>query len=109
MAKKQPESIEQRLDKQDDDLREILLCLKGDSSLGIEGMIPGQARIEKKLDAELKSLNEWKDGLQKYFDVMNSKGFRWFIGFIVFLFMGMFLYLRYGKDSLAKFFHWMIS
>lgn len=103
------ETIDQRLDQQDQLLNEILLCLKGSESMNIEGVIPAQKRIEQKIDREINSLHEWKDGIQKYFDVLSSRGFKRFMWIVVFLFVGMFLYLKLGAAALMKFITWLLS
>lgn len=101
--------LEQRLDKQDKLLDEILLCLKGNVTMNIEGVLPAQKRIEQKLDREIKAINEWRDGLQKYFDVLSSRAFKRFMVVIVLTFVGMFLYLKFGWAAIIKFLTWLIS
>lgn len=96
-------TIDTRLDQQDNVLQEILLCLKGSESMNIEGVIPAQKRIEKKLDQEIEHLNEWKDNIQKYFDVISGKPFKRFIIIVIVLFAGMFIYLKFGATMFWKY------
>jgi hypothetical protein len=102
-------TIDARLDKQDKMLDQILLCLKGSEQMNIEGVIPAQKRIEKKLDEEISAINEWREGLQKYFDVLTSKAFKRFIVVVVLSFAFMFLYLKFGWGAIWKFITWLFS
>lgn len=106
MAKQidQMDEIESRLDEQDKLLHEILLCLKGNVTMNIEGVLPAQKRIEQKLDKEIKSLNDWQVSIQKYFDVISSKGFRRFIFYFLLATILFFVYIKFGWVALVNFF-----
>lgn len=57
-------------------LKEILMAIKGDESLGVEGMVAAQARIEEKfteLERTVKALNDWKYAITLYLGVITSK------------------------------------
>lgn len=102
-------TIDTRLDQQDKLLNEILLCLKGNTLMNIEGVMPAQKRIEKKIDDEIEILKEWKEGIQKYFDVLTSKAFRRFLIVVVMSFVFMFLYLKFGWAAIWKFLTWLFT
>ena len=57
-----------RLDKQDDVQQQILWLLKGSDNLEIEGVIPAQKRMDKKIDnmrtamsSEIEEINKWRE------------------------------------------------
>jgi hypothetical protein len=100
---KQMDELESRLDQQDKILNEILLCLKGNASMNIEGVLPAQKRIEEKLFHEIKVLSEWQMEIQKYFDVISSK---WFLRLVFYFFMLViliFVYVQLGGHTLIIF------
>lgn len=109
------EEIEARLDAQDKLLHEILWCLKGNPTMNVEGVMPAQKRIEEKIDREIRSLDRdikslynWQGSIQKYFDVVNSKGFKLFVLFGFLSFAAMFVYLKFGWLALVNFFKHLI-
>lgn len=70
MAKKRPFTQEdmEKIDKlylettkQNKVLDEILLCLKGEESMNIEGVIPAQRRIERVIETKLATKQEIQD------------------------------------------------
>ena len=132
MAKKRPftqedmEKIDQlylETTEQSKVMKEILLCLKGDESLNIEGVIPAQKRfehiIENKLatkqeiqeierrvetkitemDKTLKQLNDWKQMISIYFGMMLSKKIWKFIGFVIAIIVIAILSVKYGFQT----------
>lgn len=104
-------------------LKDILLCLKGDESLNIEGVIPAQKRfeniienklatkqeireIERRVDARvtemdktLKQLNDWKQMISIYFGMMLSKKIWKFIGFVIAIIVIAILSVKYGFQT----------
>lgn len=92
----QMKEIEQRLDAQEQLLREILLCLKGSQTMNIEGVLPAQKRIEEKLTEEINRLTEWQDSVQKYIDIISSKSFRKFIVYVILTFVMILVWVKFG-------------
>lgn len=106
--------FKQQLDNQDRKLEEILLCLKGNSTMNIEGVLPAQKRLESKMDSSVKDVKayvdtqlgelvKWKADIQKYFDVINSKLFRRLALATVIVFIGAFIYVKGGITAVIKF------
>lgn len=100
-------------------LKDILLCLKGDESLNIEGVIPAQKRVEhiietklatkqeikevkakvSEMDDTLKQLNAWKQIVSVYFSIMLSKKVWKGIGFTVAVIVIVVLSVKYGFQT----------
>ena len=104
-------------------LKDILLCLKGDESLNIEGVIPAQKRFENiiehklatkqeiheierrvetkvsEMDKTLKQLNDWKQMISIYFGMMLSKKIWKFIGFVIAIIVIAILSVKYGFQT----------
>lgn len=104
-------------------MKEILLCLKGDESLNIEGVIPAQKRFENiienklatkqeirdierrvetkisEMDKTLNQLNDWKQMISIYFGMMLSKKIWKFIGFVIAIIVIAILSVKYGFQT----------
>lgn len=104
-------------------LKDILLCLKGDESLNIEGVIPAQKRFENiiehklatkqeiqeierrvetkvsEMDKTLNQLNDWKQMISIYFGMMLSKKIWKFIGFVIAIIVITILSVKYGFQT----------
>ena len=85
MAKKRPFTQEdmEKIDalylettKQNKVLDEILLCLKGEESMNIEGVIPAQRRIERVIETKLatkQEIKESREATKKEISVITEK------------------------------------
>jgi hypothetical protein len=95
LTKEDMEMIEQMVSEQKEQrelLKDILLAIKGDESLNVEGVVQATKRIDNKLNEIEKTLvqiNLWKD-------IITSKRFwRFLIFFVGFIAIG-FLMAKYG-------------
>lgn len=110
--------LEERLDHQDGvldqlnkSLNEVLICIKGSEAMQIEGvlgkqkkLLAEQKRMEEKLDEEIRKINQWQNNIQKYFDILTSKGFRIFLIAICVMFLGVYILGKGGVVALKQFF-----
>lgn len=80
---------------QSNQLKEILLCLKGSNSMNIEGVIPAQ----KRMSSELHELNEWKQEVSIYFGMITSKRVWRFIGITIAVIAMIIVGIKYGFQT----------
>ena len=91
-------------------LEEILMCIKGDESLNIEGVIPAQRRIQEEmmvtekiltskidtLTITITQINDWKNAITIYIGIITSKKIWKFLFVLTGLVVITVLSIKYG-------------
>lgn len=80
-------------------LAEILICLKGNELMNVEGVIPAQ----KRMDRTLKEIQDWENEMRLYIGIVTSRklwrGLFIFLAFIASIVVG----IKYGWHVVLRF------